>query len=62
MKLKEYAIYRDEDLIYIGTAKECAEFLGIKERSFRYLTTPRYKRRLDRAKKPRSRRYVVCLD
>lgn len=26
--LKEYAVYRGEDLLCIGTAPECAEFMG----------------------------------
>lgn len=30
---KEYAVYRDDDLLSVGTAKEVSEELGIKEKT-----------------------------
>ena len=32
---KHYAIYKDEEFIFMGTADECAEYLGVKPQSFR---------------------------
>lgn len=37
---KEYALYDDDTFIMIGTIKEIAEELGIKEKSVRYLSYP----------------------
>jgi hypothetical protein len=40
--LIDYAIYRGDTFIFVGTCKECAEFMGVKESSVRGLTTHKY--------------------
>ncbi len=45
MGQREYAIYFDDDYQFAGTAKYCADRLGIKVRTLIYFTTPVYKKR-----------------
>lgn len=42
----EYAVYVDDDLIVVGTMKECADYLEIKVSSFYSYMTPSRKRGL----------------
>ena len=37
--MKEYAIYKGDDLICIGTSKECAEKLGVKVDTIHFYAT-----------------------
>ncbi|MBS4200294.1 hypothetical protein KHA93_11695 [Bacillus sp. FJAT-49732] len=47
-KEKIYGIYRGDEFVTVGTLKECAEHLGVKENTIRFMTTPSYaKRRKD---------------
>lgn len=41
----EYALYKGDDMLGIGTIKELAAELGIKESTVRYYMTPTYKKR-----------------
>ena len=50
--LQEFAVYQGNDLICIGTAKECAEILNIKPSSVRWQTTPTAQKRLEKRKHP----------
>lgn len=38
--MKIYAIYKGENFLFEGTAKECAEHFGIKEKTVWWLATP----------------------
>lgn len=49
-KPAEYAVYRGDKFITVGTAKECAEELGIKVSTILYKSRPTYKRRIAKAK------------
>ena len=62
--LPEYAVYKGEDLIAMGTARECAEQLGVKLETFRFYRTPKYKRRVASRKFHRNCGYktVVKID
>lgn len=46
MKENIYAIYKGDEFIFMGTAKECGEYLGVKPESIRFRTTPAYQRRV----------------
>ena len=46
MKEKTFAIYKGDDFIYLGTRKECAKYLGVKDKSITFYCTPTYKRRI----------------
>lgn len=39
-KLKEYALYYDDELIIIGTIKELSKYMGLTEDSTRQLVSP----------------------
>lgn len=41
----EYAVYKKEDTIALGTIEECAKTLNIKPESVAYYGTPTYKKR-----------------
>ena len=41
----EYALYKGEEILAIGTVKEIAEELGIKESSVYYYNTQTYRKR-----------------
>ncbi len=57
---QEYAFYKGESLIVIGTAKEIANHLGIKEETVKWYTTPT---NINRARKgdTHNRRVAVRL-
>ena len=45
-KLNQYALYKGDDFLFQGTAKECAEFLGVKRHTVYWMTTPSYHKRV----------------
>jgi hypothetical protein len=49
---QEYAIYKGEELLCIGTKEECAKELGVQPEYIYWLTTPTAKRRLASRKNP----------
>lgn len=48
----EYAVYKGENLICIGTANECAEVMDVTPAYIKWMTTPTGKRRLASRKNP----------
>ena len=40
-----YAIYKGDKFLYLGTIKQCAEYLGVKENTIKFYTMPTYKKR-----------------
>ena len=51
VKMKHFAIYKGEEFLYEGTAKECAKYLNIKERTVYFISYPAYKKRIKNHKK-----------
>lgn len=49
----EYAIYRGDEFLCIGTRKECAEWLGTTESHVQQLLSPVRKERISKVKNPR---------
>lgn len=45
MKIVNYAIYKGDDFLFMGTKKECSDYLNVKESTIFYYTTPTYKKR-----------------
>ena len=45
MQVKEYALYKGEELIAMGTKREIAEQLGVSPSTVGYCGTPVYARR-----------------
>ncbi|MEH6848583.1 hypothetical protein [Bacillus pseudomycoides] len=59
---KEYAVYKGESLICIGTIQECAQHMGVLPQTVRFYTTPAYQRRLAKRKNPRNYLTVTVLE
>ena len=57
-KYKEYALYKGEELLAIGTKKELAEKFNVKEDTISFYLTPTYLKR----SKGNNCRVVVALD
>ncbi len=63
MKTKpEYAVYKGDDLLALGTAEECAAKLGVTPKYIYWLTMPTAKRRLAARKHPEKCMVGVRLD
>ena len=45
--MAEYAVYRGDELIIIGTLKECAERLNTTEQMIKYYSYPSHKKRAE---------------
>lgn len=60
--MKEYAIYKGEDLLVIGNSYRCAEVLEVDEKYIRWLATPSARKRTARRKNPHKNMHVVVLN
>jgi hypothetical protein len=60
--MREYAVYKGEDILCIGTVHECAKFLEIKPDTVRFYASPKYLSRLEKRKNPKNYIIVVKLD
>ncbi|MBU8568855.1 hypothetical protein KM914_21045 [Virgibacillus pantothenticus] len=49
---QEYAVYKGDELLCIGTKEECAKELGVQPEYIYWLTTPTAKRRLASRRNP----------
>ena len=57
-----YVVYDNEDnVICCGNIHEVAEYLGIKEFSVRFRTTPTYKKRRDKSKNKLGGQTIIVL-
>lgn len=45
-KQKDYAVYKGDELLVIGTKEECAATLGVKPETISWMASPAAKRRL----------------
>ncbi|MBF7149980.1 hypothetical protein [Bacillus toyonensis] len=61
-ELKEYAIYKGESLICIGTVQECAQHMGVLPKTILFYKTPAYRKRVASRKKARHYLNVTALD
>jgi len=48
-KIKEYALYKGEKLVAMGTIQEIAKECNVKDRTIKFYTTPTYKKRCKRS-------------
>ena len=53
MQAKEYALYKGEEIIAMGTKREIAEQLGVSASTIGYYGTPVYARRTSESKRRR---------
>lgn len=62
MKEKLFALYKGEEFIDIGTAKELAKKMNVKSETIRFLSTPAKLRRIERRKnKNKPSRAMICV-
>ena len=59
---KEFAVYKGDELMCIGTSKECAAVLGVQQKYINWLTTPTAKKRLANRKDPDSALIAIVID
>lgn len=59
---QEYAVYKGEELLVVGTASECAQELGVKEETIRWNATPTGRKRAQERKKQHKCRVVVRIE
>lgn len=59
---KEYAVYRGDELLAIGTAEDCAKKLKVTARYIGWLVTPTAAKRLAQVKDPNKRLTGIRLE
>jgi len=60
--MKEYAVYKGDKLLSIGTAEECAAELGVTKEYITWMTTPIAKSRLAKRKRPERCTVGIIVD
>ena len=55
----EYAMYKGDELLHIGTIDEIAKAHGVLKETIRFYATPTYQRRI--AKRKKARNYIVVF-
>ena len=55
----EYAVYKGDTLLAIGTKEECAEQLSVKSETILFYTSASYQ---NRVKQPKNRRIAIRLE
>ena len=59
---REYALYKNDDLLHIGSMEELAKFRGVRKETIQYYATPAYRRRIEKRNNPGSGITLVRLD
>ena len=59
---RHYAVYKGDEFICVGTAKECADHMGVSDKTIRYMSYPAYKKRMEASKGPGDYKIVIALD
>lgn len=60
--MKEYALYKGEEVLNIGTAEEIAKALNIRPETVMFYGTNTYQKRLSKRKSARNARILIRLD
>lgn len=60
--MKEYTLYKGDDLLAFGTIKEIAKAMRIKEKSVKFYGSKCYKRRLKSRKNSRNAKILIKID
>ena len=58
---KQYAMYKGDECLAIGTVREIAEQMGVREETIYYYLSKTYERRLDN-RKTRNPRIVIRIE
>lgn len=59
--MNEYAVYKGDKFLTIGTAEELSKELGVKQETIRFYATPSYHKRVAISKNPSNRVIVIKL-
>lgn len=59
---REYALYKGEELLYIGTTKEIAKAYNMNVDSVKYYLSGAYKRRVENRKNSKNPRVLILLE
>jgi hypothetical protein len=59
---REYAVYKGDELLVMGTAEECAKEMNVKPEYIVWMTMPTARRRLEKRKNPGRCTTAVRLD
>lgn len=62
MKGLEYAVYKGDSLVCIGTINECANYMDVLPKTVKFYLTPTYQKRLAKRKKARNYITVIKID
>ena len=62
MATKEYALYRGEDLMCIGTASEIAQERNVQVQTILFYKTPSYQKRVESRKTSKNALVLVAFD
>ncbi len=63
MGMKEYALYKGENILALGTIDEIAKKMGVKKETIACYKTPSYKSRIrKRDANGGNARILICLD
>lgn len=62
MKIQEYALYKGENILCIGTAKDIAKDQNVLIATVMFYGTNTYKNRLKKRKNTKNSRILVVLD
>jgi hypothetical protein len=60
--LKEYAVYKGEELLCIGDVLDCAEYLGVKTSTVYCYASIHRRKRAEKSKNPTSWTLAYVLD
>jgi hypothetical protein len=60
--VKEYAVYKGDEFLCVGTAEECAKYLGVLPRTVRYYSYEKYLKKVEKRKNPKNFIIAVKLD
>ena len=56
---KEYALYKGDEFIDLGTKEYLAKILKVEPKTIIYLTSPTYRKRIEKSKKGISNSHIV---
>lgn len=60
---KVYAVYKGDDLIVVGTSKECADYMGVSPRYIHRMVTPAHHKYIkEKYKKPDRATFAIKLE
>jgi hypothetical protein len=60
--VKEYAVYRGDNFLCVGTIKECAKYLGVEPDTVRFYASSRYLQRVNSRKNARNYTIVIKIE